>query len=53
MEKYDASNDCISGLNRLTKPSTRIVVEGNCGGVRGGTGEKVVRKAKKRRHRRG
>jgi hypothetical protein len=43
MEKYDASHDCLPGLNNMSKPATTIVVEGSCGGVRGGAGDAIPR----------
>ncbi|MGZ3650607.1 MAG: hypothetical protein ACXWR1_06015 [Bdellovibrionota bacterium] len=55
LEKYDASHECMPGLNGMSRPATTIIVEGSCGGVRGGAGDEIPRRhiASKRKKRRG
>jgi hypothetical protein len=52
--RYDASHACqpFRVLNAMTKPATKIVIEGECGGVRGGKGDAFTRSSShpKRKH---
>jgi hypothetical protein len=53
LEKYDASHQCRRDLTSMSKPATMIVVQGSCGGVRGGAGDTITRTAHHaRRHKR-
>jgi hypothetical protein len=51
LERYDAAHACVKGLNNMTKPATSIVVEGSCGGIRGGAGDGFTRKFRHTRRR--
>ncbi len=41
--QYDASWDCIPEVKKGGRPATVVTVQGSCGGVRGGAGDKMQR----------
>ncbi|HEY8279333.1 MAG TPA: hypothetical protein VIH99_06910, partial [Bdellovibrionota bacterium] len=49
-EKYDASHECTPLVKSDNKPQTTIIVEGSCGGVRGGADTPVQRPNKAKRN---